>query len=293
MSLRSQRAMDLLGRQQRLDPLAEAIQRSVTGAFNVGGGVGRAIKNVLHGTWLGHPLHPALTDVPIGAWTTATALDSLEATGHAKFGPAADAAVGLGLVGAGAAAISGLTDWSATDGAARRQGLVHGGLNLSASALYVLSLLLRSRGERPAARAVAMIAFAIATVSAYIGGHLISGERVGVDHARDMTFSEAFTPVMLASDLPDNTPTPADLDGTPLVVVRREGQVVALAATCAHLGGPLAEGTLDGDSIICPWHGSRFSLTDGRVLDGPSAFAQPCLTARIRDGLVEVRGGCG
>ena len=137
-----------------------------------------------------------------------------------------------------------------------------------------------------------MTAFAIATVSAYIGGHLVSGERVGVDHARDTALPGVFTPVMLAADLPDNTPTPVDLDGTPLVVVRREDQAFALAATCAHLGGPLADGTLDGDSIICPWHGSRFSLTDGRVLDGPSAFAQPCLTARIRDGQVEVRGGC-
>jgi nitrite reductase/ring-hydroxylating ferredoxin subunit/uncharacterized membrane protein len=293
MGLWSSHAMEWLGRQQRLDPFAETLQRSVTGLFAAGGGVGRATKNALHGTWLGHPLHPALTDVPIGAWTTAAVLDVLEATGRSKFGPAADAAVGLGLVGAGAAAVSGLTDWSATDGVARRQGLVHGWLNLSVAALYILSLILRRRGPRPVGRAVAMIAFAIANASAYIGGHLVSGERVGVDHARDIALPGVFTPVMLASDLPDNTPTPVDLDGTPLVVVRREGQVVALAATCAHLGGPLADGTFDGDSIICPWHGSRFSLTDGRVLDGPSAFAQPRLNARIRDGQVEVRGGCG
>src|SRR5688572_2776456 len=99
MSLISQRAMDMLGRQQWLDPFADRMQQSMSGIFSAGGGAGRAIKNSLHGVWLGHPLHPALTDVPIGAWTTAMILDSLEAKGNKKLGPGADAAIGLGLVG--------------------------------------------------------------------------------------------------------------------------------------------------------------------------------------------------
>jgi len=283
-------AVERLGQLRRLDTVADTMQSAVNGLFQSGGAAGQRVKNVLHGVWLGHPLHPALTDVPVGAWTTAAVLDALEAVGHNDLGPGADAAIGLGLAGSAAAAVSGLTDWAATDGPARRQGLVHGWLNGGVTLLYITSLVLRRNGRRPAGRGVALAAYAIANVSAYIGGHLISSEKIGVDHAPEHSPSDHYTPVMAETDLPENTPKRAEVDGVPLVLVRREGHVYALAETCAHLGGPLSEGSLEGASIRCPWHGSRFSLQDGRVLDGPSTWDQPCFAARINDGHVEVRG---
>src|SRR5262245_8207743 len=76
---------------------------------------------------------------------------------------------------------------------------------------------------------------------------------------------------------------------TAIMLTRRGGQVCALVDTCAHLGGLLSEGKLDGDTVVCPWHGSRFALGSGAVVDGPSVFPQPCLEARTRDGKIEVR----
>jgi nitrite reductase/ring-hydroxylating ferredoxin subunit len=75
----------------------------------------------------------------------------------------------------------------------------------------------------------------------------------------------------------------------PVLLLRRGERIYAIAETCAHLGGPLAEGTLDGLSVICPWHGSRVALEDGRVLDGPSTFPQPCFETRVHHGQIEVR----
>ena len=118
----------------------------------------------------------------------------------------------------------------------------------------------------------------------------ISGEQIGVDHVLEPSINYRYTPVMAEAELPENTPKRAEVDGVPLVLVRQEGRVYALAETCAHLGGPLAEGTLEGASIRCPWHGSRYALADGRVLDGPSTWDQPCFVARVRDGQIEVRG---
>jgi nitrite reductase/ring-hydroxylating ferredoxin subunit/uncharacterized membrane protein len=281
-------AVERLGRERRLDAVADKMQAAINGAFRSGGG--QQAKNALHGVWLGHPLHPALTDVPLGAWTAAAVLDVLETMGHDELGPGADAAVGLGLVGAAAAAVSGLTDWASTDGPARRQGLIHGWLNGGVTLLYLLSFILRRNGMRPAGRSAGLLAYAVANVSAYIGGHLVSGEKIGVDHAPRQSPGDRFTPVMAEADLPENTPRRAEVEGVSVVLVRQNGRIHALAETCAHLGGPLAEGTIEGDSIVCPWHGSRYALDSGRVLDGPSTWDQPCYAARIKDGQVEVCG---
>ena len=117
--------------QEALDQLSDKIQPLVRNAFESAGPVGRDVKNILHGTWLGHPLHPALVNVPIGAWTAALALDAMESiSGRRELGAGADTAIAVGLVGAAGAALSGLTDWSAVNGRARKVGLLHGLLNL-------------------------------------------------------------------------------------------------------------------------------------------------------------------
>ena len=278
-----------LGRQGWLDPAGDAVQRAVSSAYNAAGPAGQRLKNVLHGTWLGHPLHPVLTDAPIGFWLTSLALDSLEAAGNEDVGPGADAALALGLAAAIPTALAGATDWQHTDGRARRIGVAHGLLNVGGLALYGVSLGLRRRGARGAGRGLAALAYGVLNVSAYLGGHLVYAEQVGVDHTAGQEAPEGWTPVLTATELPENAPRRVEVEGTRVLLVRQGARIYALAETCAHLGGPLAEGELVDGSIRCPWHGSRYALDDGRVLDGPSAFPQPCYETRIREGQIEVR----
>ena len=278
-----------LGRQGRLDPAADVVQRAVTSVYDAAGPAGQRLKNVLHGTWLGHPLHPVLTDAPIGFWLASLALDALEAAGNEEVGPGADAALALGLAAAVPTALAGATDWQHTDGRARRIGVVHGLLNVGGLALYAVSLGLRRGGARGAGRGVAALAFGVLNVSAYLGGHLVYAEQVGVDHTGGQEAPEDWTPVLTAAELPESSPRRVEADGTGVLLVRRGARIHALAETCAHFGGPLAEGALEDGSIRCPWHGSRYALEDGQVLDGPSAFPQPCYETRIRDGQIEVR----
>jgi hypothetical protein len=160
-----------LGQQEWLGPLADTLQQAVGGAFGAMGPGGQSVKDFLHGVWLGHPLHPALTDLPVGAWTVALALDALESlSGRDELGPGADAAVALGLAGAVGAAVTGITDWRDTDDPARRAGLVHGLLNTAAALLYTASMAQRCGGDRAAGRGYAALGYAVAAASAYIGG---------------------------------------------------------------------------------------------------------------------------
>lgn len=276
--------------QEALDQLSDKIQPLVRNAFESAGPVGREVKNILHGTWLGHPLHPALVNVPIGAWTAALALDAMESiSGRRELGAGADTAIAVGLVGAAGAALSGLTDWSAVNGRARKVGLLHGLLNLGATTLYVTSLVLRRKQRRSAGKGFAMLGFAVSNTAAYLGGHLVFGEQIGVNHALAQDMPKEFVTVLPDAELPEGEMKRVDAGGVPVLLVRREGNVCALAHTCSHAGGPLSEGKLEGDVVQCPWHGSRFNVRDGSVVDGPATFPQPCLEARVREGQIEVR----
>lgn len=276
--------------QEALDQLSDKIQPLVRNAFESAGPVGREVKNILHGTWLGHPLHPALVNVPIGAWTAALALDAMESiSGRRELGAGADTAIAVGLVGAAGAALSGLTDWSAVNGRARKVGLLHGLLNLGATTLYVTSLVLRRKQRRSAGKGFAMLGFAVSNTAAYLGGHLVFGEQIGVNHALAQDMPKEFVTVLPDAELPEGEMKRVDAGGVPVLLVRREGNVCALAHTCSHAGGPLSEGKLEGDVVQCPWHGSRFNVRDGSVVDGPATFPQPCFEARVREGQIEVR----
>lgn len=274
--------------QEWLKPVEEGLQNAIHKAFQFRGG--RQAKNFLHGTWIGHPLHVILTDIPIGAWTTAIVFDALDSMStRRQYRIAADTAVAFGLVGAVGAAVSGLTDWQDVDPPARRLGLVHGLLNVGSVALFGGSMIARRKGSRTAARGLAALGYAASMVAARLGGNLVYEQKIGVDHTDSEKLPDEFTPVLPESDLKDGTPVRAEHNGTPILLVRRGSKIFALAETCSHLGGPLSEGKLAGDIIQCPWHGSRFSIRDGHVVDGPAVHAQPCLEARIRSGQVEVR----
>jgi len=270
-----------------LDRIAEPLSKAVRGAYEAAGPAGQQLKDAAHGVWLGHPLHPVFTDLPLGAWTTALALDCT-ANGDEGRRRAATFAMGVGLAGALGAAVTGLTDWSETQGESRRTGLLHGLLNITATTLFATSWAMRQRDSHDTGRAAAWAGYAIAIGAAWFGGNLVYDQRIGVTNA-DAHLPEEFTPVLRSDALAENTMARARVGKADVLLVRQNGRVCALAHDCAHLGGPLSEGTLKDGSVICPWHGSEFALEDGRVLTGPSTHNQPCLEVREQGGQIEVK----
>lgn len=284
----------VIDQQEWTEPVGNALEQGVSHVLDETGAPGKVLADFLHGKWLGHPLHPVVTDVPVGAWTAAAAMDVADAaSGSDKYAAGSDAAVAVGLVGAALAAVTGLAEWRHTQDRARRIGVVHASLNGSATLLYVASLALRSQGKRGLGRALSFAGFATVMAGAYLGGHLSLKERIGVDHSpSEEELPTDFTPTLADADLPEGEMRRVEVQGTAIMLARQHGRVYALAEACAHLGGPLSEGELKEGSVVCPWHASRFSLEDGRVLDSPSAFPQPCLETRVREGWIEVRAGC-
>jgi nitrite reductase/ring-hydroxylating ferredoxin subunit len=167
--------------------------------------------------------------------------------------------------------------------------LAHGLLNTGALALYTTSMILRQLQARNAGRKVAVLGYVVANAAAYLGGHLVFGEQIGVDHTAAQVPPADFVPVLPEAELPENTLRQVLANGMPVLLLRRGDRIHAIAATCSHLGGPLAEGKLDDNSVVCPWHRSRFALDSGAVLNGPATFPQPCFATRVRDGQIEVR----
>jgi len=280
---------EVLERQQWLEPVETGVQRGVAGAFDAAGAAGRVAKNALHGVWLGHPLHPVLTDIPLGSWTAAVVLDAMEAAGQKGVARGADLAVQIGILGAVGAAVTGLTDWQATDGRARRVGIVHGLLNTVALSLMTASHFARKGRHRGAGRGLALAGFAIGGVSAWLGGHLVYREQIGVDHAVGTNPPEGWTAVLDEGELREGEPRRAMAGEAKVLLVRRNGEIFAIGEVCSHLGGPLAEGKLEGETIECPWHGSRFCVRDGSVVDGPATHPQPQFETRVNAGKIEVR----
>ena len=248
------------------------------------------LRNFLNGTWLGEPLHVVLTDLPIGAWTAAMVFDLLDLMlGRHEFASAADASIGIGLAGAAGAAVTGITDWSDVDPPARRLGLVHGLVNLGGTALFATSLLLRRKKYRRSGLVASALGYAVMSYAAHLGGKLVYEHRVGVDRTDGQVFPDNFVAVLPESQLADDKPTRAMVQGVPILLVRRAGRLFAMADTCSHFGGPLSDGKLVDNCIECPYHASRFDLEDGHVVNGPAVHPQPCLEARTRDGQIEVR----
>jgi len=249
------------------------------------------LHDLLDGTWLGAPLHPALTDVPVGSWTAAFVLDVVDvATGVDGAGTAADGALAVGLAGALPAALTGASDWRDLTGEQRRIALLHGMLNSVGLSLNVASLLCRRGDRRGAGRVLSALGLAIASTAAHIGAELSFGMGLRVNQ----TFADAgpkdFVTVAGANELGNGQLRKVSVEGADVLLARSQnGHLCAIANTCSHLGGPLDEGSRDGDAVTCPWHGSRFDLCTGRVLEGPAVFAQPRYETRIQEGQVQVR----
>src|SRR5215472_581637 len=261
--LESQKSQKPIGRPIPI-PIDARLQKALDRALYAGGRpTAQRLRNFLNGTWLGEPLHAVVKDVPIGAWTVAMIFDALSQIGSSReFGRAADASIAIGLAGAACSAATGVTDWSDVDPPARRTGLIHGLLNISATALFATSLILRTKKSRAAGRFSAALGYAVMAYAAHLGGKMVYENRVGVDRTAGQPLPQDFVAVLAESDLADDTPTRAVHDGVPILLVRRGNRLFAMAETCSHFSGPLSEGRLIGDSIVCPLHNSRFSLQD-------------------------------
>jgi nitrite reductase/ring-hydroxylating ferredoxin subunit len=260
-----------------LDDLADPVQEAVNS-------VPRPVRDVLDGVWFGNPLHPALTDVPLGAWTAAFALDLVGSE-------SADGALTVGILGAVPAALTGLNDWSHLKDDARRIGTVHALVNSTGLVLNVLSLAARRGGHRGRGRFLSTVAYGGALFSAHLGGHLSFGLGVRVNRTAFESPRDRYAPVCDEKELNGAKLVGVELEGESVVVSRSEagGEICAIAATCSHLGGPLDEGERDGDTVTCPWHGSRFDLCTGEVQGGPAVYPQPRYETRVRSGKVEIR----
>jgi nitrite reductase/ring-hydroxylating ferredoxin subunit/uncharacterized membrane protein len=246
----------------------------------------RPLRNLLSGTKLGHPLHPMLTDVPIGAWSMSMLLDTV---GGAAAEPAADLLVGTGILAAVPTALTGANDWSDTRGPQARVGLVHAGANATALSLYLASWIARRRGRRGPGKALGLAGFAALMAGGYLGGHLSYVNGVNVNRTAFEQRPEDWTPVLADAELADGEHRKVVAGDVPVLLVRTAGRLHALGDTCSHLGGPLAEGQIADGCVVCPWHASTFRLADGSIVRGPASIPQPSYATRIREGRIEVR----
>ncbi len=253
----------------------------------------RRLKSLLHGTWFGHPLHPVITDVPVTAWILTAIFDVIWLIAHPSWAAyGAFVTVIVGLLGALGAIVTGLTDWSDTYGAERRVGLNHALFNAIATILYFVSFLLRllaGPGDGIAAVIIGFVGLASLIYAAYLGGDMVFVKGTGVNHTAWEAVGEDYEPVMAVEGVEENKLYRVMAAGVPVVLLRQGSHYSAIAATCPHAGGPLDEGSLTGDVVECPWHGSRFCMRDGRALTGPATVNAPRYDVRVRDGQVGVK----
>ena len=273
--------VDAIEHFDRLDGVASAIAKAVGKAVQP-----RPVRNTLSGTSLGHPLHPVLTDFPIGAWTMATVLDTV---GGPASEPAADILVAVGIATAVPTAAAGLNDWSDTQGKSRRVGLVHAVANGSALCLFSSSAAARASGNRTVGKALGLAGFGVLMFGGFLGGHLSFGNAVNVNKTAGRTGPKEWTPVMAESELADGEHRKVDAGKVSVLLYRSGSGILALDSVCSHMGGPLEEGTIADGCVTCPWHGSTFRLGDGHRVRGPATTPQPRYEARVNDGQIEVR----
>ncbi|MBA3431390.1 MAG: Rieske 2Fe-2S domain-containing protein, partial [Actinobacteria bacterium] len=245
-----------------------------------------AVKNILSGTWLGHALRPALSDVPIGAWVSAMLLDLF---GDEATDKAAQRLVGIGILAAVPTAASGLSDWADTGGGQRRVGLVHASANTTSLLLYSSSWFARRRGNRGLGAIFGFAGGGATLVGAYLGGHLSYAQGVGVDQTVFDEGPDDWSAVATEDELTDRAPKKVLVNSAGVLLYKDGDRIYAIASRCSHLGGPLEEGEIRDHSVVCPWHASAFSLADGAVIEGPARSPQPPYDVRAREGKIEIR----
>lgn len=166
-----------------LDGPVRAIEPTIRAVFGTG-----TRASVLRGDWLGHALHPMLTDLVIGTWTSATVLDLF---GGSQSSAPAQRLVATGLLAAAPTAWTGWAEWSAADSRDKRVGLVHAITNGLAISVYAASWVSRRRGRHGSGATLALAGAAVSGVGAYLGGHLAAARKVSSHHP---SFYESHSP---------------------------------------------------------------------------------------------------
>lgn len=284
----------LLDRLEFLDSPADSLQRLLGRGLKVGGANAQAVKDLLNGVWLGHPLHPALTDLPIGAWTCSTALDLMDRGQGDTMGRAADFLIGAGLVSGLGAAASGIADWHDTYGPERRTGLAHALLNTAGMGMFSGALVLRLTGRRSSARPLAVMGYLLAAAGAFLGGDMVFRLGTQVNRNAWTAGPDEWADAAAEEEVTEGAVRRCQVDGATVLLLRQQGEICALSAVCSHAGGPLEEGEVVEGTVRCPWHGSRFDLGSGEVRQGPASMGIPVFETRTTPaGRVEIRRARG
>lgn len=244
------------------------------------------IKDLLTGKWLGHPVHPMLTDVTIGLLVGAVTLDVLGGKKHAR---SAQRLTVLGIASSLPTAWAGLADYLDTVGPQRRVGTVHAVGNVTALNLFCRSCVARHRQDSLRAAALSVAGAGVMAGAGYLGGHLAHYLGVGVNHTAFEQWPDEWTPVLDAQELPQKKMTKVSAYGTDVLLYRQGEEICAISNTCTHRGGDLAEGDAGAGTVTCPLHASRFDLCTGEVIRGPASSPQPGYQARVHDGKVELK----
>ncbi|MEH0820945.1 MULTISPECIES: Rieske 2Fe-2S domain-containing protein [unclassified Micromonospora] len=277
--------MNKIEQNAALDPVGDRLQRAVQSTLR-----GQRVRDLLHGVWLGHPLHPAMVQVPVGAWISAAVLDLLPSQRRA-----ATTLVGLGTVSALPAAVAGLNDWAALARDQRRVGLVHAASNSVALVFYASSLAARLRGRHGMGRVLAYLGLSAASTGAYIGGHLAykQGAQVSQSISELHRMPDEWKPIADLATLPQRELITREVDDVSVILYRHGDDVTVMLERCPHQSGPLGEGdvqVIDGHTcVVCPWHGSAFRLNGGEVVHGPAANDQQILPTRVVDGILQTK----
>ncbi|MEU5788282.1 Rieske 2Fe-2S domain-containing protein [Micromonospora purpureochromogenes] len=277
--------MNKIEQNAALDPVGDRIQRAVQSTLR-----GQRVRDLLHGVWLGHPLHPAMVQVPVGAWISAAVLDLLPGQRRA-----ATTLVGLGTVSALPAAVAGLNDWAALARDQRRVGLVHAASNSVALVFYASSLAARMRGRHGMGRALAYLGLSAASTGAYIGGHLAykQGAQVSQSISELHRMTDEWKAIADLATLPQRELITREVDDVSVILYRHGDDVTVMLERCPHQSGPLGEGDVQEigghTCVVCPWHGSAFRLNGGEVVHGPAANDQQLLPTRVVDGILQTK----
>lgn len=245
----------------------------------------RGVKDALYGVWLGHPLHPMVIVAPLGCWLTSVLCDLVGDDA------AADLTLKLGTVSALGAAVTGVAQWQDTQEleSPRRLGTLHALTNTAGLTCFTASWLCRSKGSRSTGQVLSLTGLGFAAAAGWLGGDLAYDLGIGVNHTAFEEPKDEWVDVAREENLTENQPQRVVVAGVPVMLLKQDGAIHAIAATCPHLGGPLDQGTISDHTVTCPWHGSVFDVTTGDLRHGPATFGCVPYDVRVKDGSIAIR----
>lgn len=268
------------------------------------------IKSLLRGKWFGQALHPYLVHLPIGLYVLSLILDifSLSVADGNPFVRAAFYTMLVATIAALLAAPSGIVDWLdiRADDPARQIGIYHMTLNLMLVAVYGVNLVLRSNelwvaATQPQWLGMSLLGVLLLGASGYLGGKMVYEHGTGVGRHRrrgrtpDDTIRisanrshESMTAVIPADRILDNQTLRVQINGVVLAIAKVDGKIQAFQDYCTHRYGPLSEGHFCEGKVICPWHGSKFDMSSGTVVDGPAKVRLRTFRTEVREGVLYV-----